>query len=365
MSKEKDEKKPDGPPPTIAEALAELGKMGISVAAIGAAQKDMKLAKIPTGLLSLDYILGGGYPRGRIIEIFGWESSGKSTLTLISAAECQRNGGVVALVDAEHCFDPEYATMLGVDVAALIYVEPATGEEGLAVVEKLSSTGKVDMIIVDSVAALVPDVEVQGEVGKQFVGRQASMMSQALRKLTPIIAHSKAVVIFINQIRLKVGIVYGNPETTPAGMALKFYASLRFKVSKKEKLKKKNDDTIYGHLIKVYVEKSKTSQQYLSTDFQLIFGKGFSLVADTVDAALAAGILTKDGTKYMYKDQIVCIGYDKLIETLVADPEYYADIRLAVTNRICELKGVPVSSIKTEGMADDVVTDVKKRGKSK
>ena len=362
MAKEKEDDKKDKTPPTVAEALADLQKMGIEVAGYGAEKKISNIVKFSTGLLCLDYIIGGGYPEGRIVEMFGLESSGKSTMTLISIAEAQRLGGLCAYIDAEHAHDPAYAVKLGVDVEKLITIQPDTGEEALAAVEKLASTGKVKLIVVDSVSALLPKVEAEGEMGQVMVGRQAAMLSQALRKLTPIVSQSKTTVIFINQIRNKVGVIYGSPETTSGGLALKFYASLRFRVSKKEKLKK--GDEIYGHLIRVFVEKSKMSQQYLSTDFELRFGGlGLNLVADTIDAAVAAGILSKDGTKYKYKGEVICIGYDKLVETLTANLDTYATVRHEVTEAIAALKNPPLTSIHT-GNENAVVSEDKKKKKA-
>jgi recombination protein RecA len=351
MAKEKEEdKKPKGPP-SLADALADLQKMGIEIAGYGTDRKIENIEKFPTGLLCLDYILGGGYPKGRIIEMYGWESSGKSTMTLLSIAECQRNGGLCAYIDAEHAYDPAYAVKLGVDVSQMITMQPFGGEEALAAVEKLASTGKVQLIVVDSVAALVPQVEVVNEVGKAVVGRQAAMMSQALRKITSVVSQSKTTVIFINQLRNKVGVVYGSPETTPGGLALKFYASIRFKVSKKAKLKKA-DETVYGHLIQVAVDKSKVSQAYLTTEFELRFGGlGLNLVADTVDAAVASGIIIKDGSKYLYNGEVMSIGYDKLVEALTENADTYATIRKQVTDKISALKNTPLESIHSGAVA--------------
>ena len=335
--------------PTLADALASIQQMGIDVAGAGTTTKIENIKKFPSGLLCLDYILNGGLPSGRIIEIYGWESSGKTTMCLLAAAECQRNGGLVALVDAEHAHDPAYAANLGVDVEKMITMQPYGGEDALRAVEKLASTGKVQMIIIDSVAALVPECEVEAEMGAQFVGTQARMLSQALRKLTAIAAQTKTTLIFINQLRNKVGTaaMYGDPKTTPGGLALKFYASLRFMVSKKAKIK--TGDKIVGHLIEVKVDKSKVSEAYLSTEFQLLFGgKGLNLVADTVDAALAAGIIVKAKTTYVYAGTEICIGYDKLVDTLAANPDVYANVRKDVTDAIAALKSMPVKSIHSD-----------------
>lgn len=361
MAKKDDEEKKPKAPPTLSEALADLQKMGIEVAGMGTENRVENIEKFPTGLLCLDYLLGGGYPRGRIVEMYGWESSGKSTMTMISIAECQRNGGNCALIDAEHAHDPKYASNLGVDNDKLLVTQTFSGEEALTVVEKLASTGQFQLIVVDSVAAMTPEAEMAGEIGDAHVGTQARMMSSALRRLTPILAKTKTTVIFINQLRHKVGVMYGNPETTPGGLALKFYASLRFKVSKKEKLKR--GEVIYGHLIKVHVDKSKISQQYLSTEFELRFGGlGLNLEADTVDAAVAAGILRKDGSKYIYKGDTLSVGYDKLVEALIANQDTYAMIRKEVTEKIAELKGQPVKSIVT-GVETAVPEDTKKSKK--
>jgi recombination protein RecA len=355
---EEEEKKPKVAP-TLAAALASIQKMGIDVAGAGTDTKIENIKKFPSGLLCLDYILNGGLPSGRIIEMYGWESSGKTTMCLLIAAEVQRLGGLVALVDAEHAHDPAYAANLGVDVEKMITMQPYGGEDALRAVEKLTSTGKVQLIIIDSVASLVPECEIEAEMGKQFVGTQARMMSQALRKLTAIAAQTKTTLIFINQLRNKVGVVYGNPETTPGGLALKFYASLRFKVNKKAKIKDKADKVI-GHIIEVKVDKSKVSEANLSTDFQLLNGgKGLNLVADTVDAAIAAGIITKAKTTYVYKDNEICIGYDKLVETLTANMDVYATIRKDVTDAIAALKSMPVKSIHSDTESKVEVTEKK------
>ena len=365
MGKPKDEEEERKPKvvPTLAASIAEIQKMGIDVAGFGTDAKIENIKKFPSGLLCLDYILNGGLPRGRIIEIYGWESSGKTTMCLLAAAECQRYGELVALVDAEHAHDPKYAAELGVDVDKMITITPYGGEDALRAVEKLASTGKVSMIIVDSVASLVPECEVEAEMGAQFVGTQARMMSQALRKFTAIAAQTKTTLVFINQLRNKVGkaAAYGNPETTPGGLALKFYASLRFKVSKKEKIKDSKENII-GHLIQVHVDKSKVSQQYLSADFQLLFGgKGLNLVADVVDAAIAAGIITKEKTTYVYKATEICIGYDKLVATIGSDPETYANVRKDVADAIATLKTMPVKSIRSE--TESVVVPGEKKAK--
>lgn len=327
------------------DALKELAKMGIDVAARDARRYESKLEKFSTGLLSLDYILGGGYPKGRIIEIFGWESSGKSTLCLLSLAAVQRAGGVACLVDAEHAFDPEWAAKMGIDADKLLVAQPESGEQALQVLDKLAASGEVSLIVVDSLAAMIPQKELDGELGDTQVGTQARMMSQGLRRVTATASKSNTTIIFINQLRQKVGVIYGNPDVTPGGMALKFYASLRFKVSRKEKLQESKDSPIVGHKVKVDVVKTKVSQPYLNTDFNMLFTGGIDQVVDTFNVALSSGVIVKDGTSYMLGDTRIAIGYDATIEALRCDPGVYETVRCAVAEKIGALKGTVLVSL--------------------
>lgn len=348
---------------SLDDVIKELSKKGIDVATIGKSGAK-NVDKFPTGLLSLDYILGGGYPRGRVIELFGMESSGKTCLSLLAIAAVQRGGGKACLVDIEHAFDPVWSAKMGVDVESLIHTQPDSGEQALLAVDKIASTGEVDLIVVDSTAALIPKKEVDGEIGDQHVGLQARMMSQALRKLCPAADKSGTTIIFINQIRLKVGIMFGNPETTPGGMALKFYSSLRLRISKKERLRKAEGKPIYGHKIKVVVSKSKVSQPYLNSTFTLDFVKGIDTIADKVDAAITSKVLTKRGNTFLFNKESLCVGYNKLIETLNAHPDIMDSIDKQVAKRIEDLRGTVIGSVESVD-SSKVVVDEEPKKKSK
>lgn len=255
---------------------------------------------IPTGSMGLDMALGvGGIPRGRIVEIFGPESSGKTTLSLHIVAEAQKTGGVCAYIDAEHAMDPEYTKKLGVNINELLISQPDTGEQALEIVESLVRTGKIDVIVVDSVAALTPKDEIEGDMGAYHVGKQARLMSQALRKLTAIVAKSKTVVIFINQIRMQIGVMFGNPETTPGGKALKFYTSVRLDIRKIAQIKKGED--IVGSRTRVKVVKNKVAAPFKQTEFDIIYNEGISKEGEIIALGEKFGILTKSGNSYSYK----------------------------------------------------------------
>src|SRR5674476_664939 len=272
---------------------------------------------IPTGSIGLDMALGvGGIPRGRIIEIFGPESSGKTTLSLHIVAEAQKKGGVCAYIDAEHAMDPEYTKKLGVNINDLLISQPDNGEQALEIVESLVRTGKIDVIVIDSVAALTPKDEIEGDMGAHHVGKQARLMSQALRKLTAIVARSKTIVIFINQIRMQIGVMFGNPETTPGGKALKFYTSVRLDIRRIAQIKK--GDEIMGGRVRVKVVKNKVAAPFKQTEFDLMYNEGISKEGEIIALGEKMGIIHKSGTSYGYipsgmtaKDEIkLGRGYD-------------------------------------------------------
>lgn len=269
--------------------------------------KKVDVEAIPTGSISLDIATGiGGMPRGRIVEIYGPESSGKTTLTLHVVANCQKQGGTAAFVDAEHALDPEYAKKIGVDVKNLLVSQPDTGEQALDIVESLVRSGVVDVIVVDSVAALVPKAEIEGEMGDQHVGRQARLMSQALRKLTAIISRSNATVIFINQIRMKIGVMFGNPETTTGGQALKFYSSVRVEVRKAAQIKKGED--VVGNRVKVKIVKNKVAPPFKTAEFDIMYNEGISLAGDLLDAGVKYEVLKKSGNSFSYGETKLGVG---------------------------------------------------------
>jgi recombination protein RecA len=268
-----------------------------------------KIPAIPTGSLGLDYALGiGGVPRGRVVEIFGPESSGKTTLALHILAETQKLGGVGAFIDAEHAMDPGYARNLGVDIDNLLISQPDTGEQALDITETLVRSGAIDIVVIDSVAALVPKAEIEGEMGESHMGLQARLMSQALRKLTGTISKSKCCVIFINQIRMKIGVMFGNPETTSGGNALKFYASVRLDIRKIASLKDGTDIT--GSRTRVRVVKNKVAPPFREAEFDIIYGKGISRDGEIVDLGSQFGVLDKSGTWYSYGDERLGQGRD-------------------------------------------------------
>ena len=280
---------------------------------------------IPTGCMSLDIAMGiGGVPKGRIIEIYGPESSGKTTVTLHMIAEAQKMGGTAAFIDAEHALDPVYAQKLGVNVDELYVSQPDNGEQALDIVHALVASKEIDIVVVDSVAALTPRAEIDGDMGDSHVGLQARLMSQALRKLAGVISKSNTCVIFINQLREKVGVMYGNPETTTGGKALKFYASIRLDVRKADAIK--NGTEVVGNRTKVKVVKNKLAPPFKTAEFDIVYGKGVSKISSMMDLAIADGILQKSGSWISYNDERIGQGRDKAIEYLEQNPQIANEI---------------------------------------
>ncbi len=280
---------------------------------------------IPTGSLSLDLALGvGGMPRGRIIEVYGPESSGKTTLALHVVAEAQKRGGLAAFVDAEHALDPEYAKKIGVRVDQLLISQPDTGEQALDIVESLVKSGGVDVIVVDSVAALTPRAEIEGEMDQQHMGLQARLMSHALRKLTAIVAKSKTTVIFINQLRMKIGIMFGNPETTPGGMALKFYSSVRVEIRKAAQIQA--GEKIVGNRVKVKIVKNKVAPPFRTCEFDILYNEGISKYADIVNAGVKYNVVTKAGSWFNYGEQKLGQGIEGSRQFLKENPKLEKEI---------------------------------------
>lgn len=287
---------------------------------------------IPSGSISLDIALGGGYPKGRIIEIYGPESSGKTTLTLHAIAEIQKQGGTAAFVDAEHALDPSYAKKLGVDTDNLLVSQPDNGEQALEITETLVRSNAVDLIVVDSVAALTPQAEIEGDMGDSHMGLQARLMSQALRKLTGIINKSKATVIFINQIRMKIGVMFGNPETTTGGNALKFYASQRIDIRRIGQIKVGED--ILGNRTKIKVVKNKIAPPFRVAEFDIMYNEGISYLGDILDLAAQHGIVDKAGAFYKYEGTTIGQGRDKTKEYLRENTKVLAEIDKKVRDKV-------------------------------
>ena len=296
-----------------------------SIMKLGEASSKMNIEVIPTGALSLDIALGvGGIPRGRVIEIYGPESSGKTTVALHMIAEAQKLGGYAAFIDAEHALDPEYARRLGVDVDNLLISQPDNGEQVLEIADALVRSGAIDIIVIDSVAALVPRAEIEGEMGDSHVGLQARLMSQALRKLTGLIAKSKCATVFINQIREKVGVMFGNPETTTGGRALKFYATVRMDVRRVETLKNGND--MIGSRTRVKIVKNKVAPPFKQAEFDIMYGEGISHEGCIVDLGVELELITKSGAWYSYGDVRLGQGKEKAKEYLKDNPELLQEI---------------------------------------
>ena len=335
----------------LEHALADLDKQYGKGAVIRMGENviNRDIQVIPTGCLTLDYALGvGGIPRGRIVEIFGPESSGKTTVALHVVAEAQKAGGIAAFVDAEHALDPAYAKKLGVNIDELYVSQPDTGEQALEITEALVRSGALDVVVIDSVAALVPKAEIDGEMGDSFVGLQARLMSQALRKLTGVISKTNCVAIFINQLREKVGVMYGNPETTPGGRALKFYSSVRLDVRKGEQLK--NGTEVIGNRTKVKVVKNKVAPPFRVAEFDIVYGEGISKEGTLLDLAVEKDIIHKSGAFFSYQDQRLAQGRDNARLYLKDHPDITAEIER-------KLRG-ELFAAKDDALPGDVVPNV-------
>jgi len=332
-------------------ALAQIDKQfgKGAIMRLGQAEKLVTEA-VSTGSIALDIALGvGGIPKGRITEVYGPESSGKTTLALHLVAESQKTGGICAYVDAEHALDPEYARKLGVDIDSLLVSQPSTGEEALEITDGLVRSGAVAMIVIDSVAALVPKAEIEGEMGDSHMGLQARMMSQAMRKLSGSVSKTGCVIIFINQLREKIGVMFGNPETTPGGKALKFYASVRLDIRRVETLKQGTD--MVGNRVKVKVVKNKVAPPFRQAEFDIMFGTGISRSGGILDMAIELGLANKSGSWFTYGDQRIGQGRENAKQYLEEHPEIMAEME----SRIREIAVGPVESLPAAMEAGDAV----------
>ena len=336
----------------LEHALADLDKTyGKGAVMKLGEQAHQNVEVITTGNLALDLALGvGGVPRGRVIEIYGPESSGKTTVALHIVAEAQKKGGICAFVDAEHALDPAYAKKLGVNIDELYISQPDTGEQALEIAEALVRSGALDVVVIDSVAALVPKAEIDGEMGDSFVGLQARLMSQALRKLTGIVSKTGTIAIFINQLREKVGVMYGNPETTTGGRALKFYASVRLDVRRGEQLK--NGSDVVGNRTKVKVVKNKVAPPFRVAEFDIIYGQGISKEGTLLDMAVERDIIHKSGAWFSYKDQRIGQGRENTRQYLKDNPEIAAEIDAEIRKEFFE-QGNPLPEQREEGDEED------------
>jgi len=320
--------------------------------------RHLQVESIPTGSLSLDYALGvGGMPRGRIVEIFGPESSGKTTVALHSVAQAQKAGGTAAFIDVEHALDPNYAKKLGVDTENLLIAQPSSGEEALEITEMLVRSNAIDIIIVDSVAALTSKAEIDGDMGDATVGMQARLMSQAMRKLTPVVSKSRCVCIFINQIREKIGVMFGNPETTPGGRALKFFSSVRLDIRRKEQIKEGDEPT--GYTTEVKVVKNKVAPPFKKAKFDMMFGQGISTEGEVLEIAETANIIQKSGAWYSYGDTRIGQGRENAKLFLRENPDIFAEVVMKVKKSLGMLSdNAPAAETKT-------ATEEKKKTASK
>ncbi len=338
--KKKEPKAPKESNFAIEDAIAQIkSKFGDdSIMKLGEKPK-VDIDAISTGSIGLDAALGvGGLPRGRIIEIFGPESSGKTTLSLHVVAEAQKKGGICAYIDAEHAMDPEYARKLGVKIEDLLISQPDTGEQALEITESLVRSGKIDVIVIDSVAALTPKDEIEGEMGAHHVGKQARLMSQALRKLTSIVAKSKTIVIFINQIRMQIGVTFGNPETTPGGKALKFYTSVRIDIRRIAQIKKAEE--VVGSRIRVKVVKNKVAAPFRQTEFDLMYNEGISREGELIALGEKHGVMTKTGNSYSYGEVKLGRGYDSTRQFLKENTKVSNDILKEIRKKLEEVPEV-------------------------
>lgn len=326
-----------------------------SIMKLGEAAANLNIGTIPSGSISLDVALGvGGIPRGRIVELFGPESSGKTTLALHIAAEAQKEGGIAAFIDAEHALDPKYAKALGVDTDNLLISQPDTGEQALEICEALVRSNAVDVIVVDSVAALVPRAEIEGEMGDSHVGLQARLMSQAMRKLSGSISKSHSVVVFINQIREKVGVMFGNPETTPGGRALKFYSSIRMEI-KKVQLLKDGDQTV-GNRTRVKVVKNKVAPPFRQAEFDIMYGTGISGIGSILDEGVNCDIISRSGAWYSFGDERLGQGRENAKAYLEENPELLKKIELKVKEKL----GFPIEKSEEKDEKKDEKKETKK-----
>ncbi|MDD4412034.1 MAG: recombinase RecA [Patescibacteria group bacterium] len=312
--------------------------------------KSVSVDVVPTGCISLDLALGvGGVPRGRIIEIFGPESSGKTTLAQHIIAEVQKQGGIAAFIDAEHALDPEYAKKIGININDLLISQPDTGEQALEILETLVRSNAIDVVVLDSVAALVPKKEIEGDMGDAQMGLQARLMSQALRKLTGVVSRTRTVVIFINQIRMKIGVFFGNPETTTGGTALKFYSSLRIEVRRAAQIKQ--GEKIIGNRVKTKVVKNKVAAPFKTCEFDIMYNEGISIPGDLIDTGVAYGVVIKKGNSYNYGDEKLGVGRENAKVALKARPDLMKQMRSEIIEEAKKREGVPSSAdvIETTG----------------
>ena len=342
-----------------------------SLMRLGSQGNTAEIDVIPSGSIMLDEALGvGGYPRGRIIEMYGPESSGKTTLALHAIAEAQKLGGIAAFVDAEHALDPQYAKNLGVNIDDLWLSQPDSGEQALQITEQLVRSGAVDIIVVDSVAALTPQKEIEGEMGDAVMGMQARLMSQALRKLTAIIGKSNCIVIFINQIRMKIGVMFGNPETTTGGQALKFYTSVRLEIRRIESIDGKGDEDAVGNRVRVKIVKNKVAPPFRKTELDIYFGKGISRCASILDSAVKHGLIDKKGAWYTQGETKVGQGHENAVSFLETNPDFTNKLEVELRQQLFpgqvlkDKEGNPVKKAADEKKKAKVKADSEKENSS-